>query len=596
MTDYSVGTTLINVLQANTNPINPAKQGLVFAGRTLDSDNVLSLPLNGNPMPNLYVPFMLQAYKDGLSALVALQQMGFNYVLGTNFTQTIIAPDSVVTNVTTGLCTMNWNSTTVGLQYLIGNSPIGTVTQGSSSGTIVSVYIYNSNTYMVVSPTTGAFNASTITVSVELDTPFPDPNVSDEVCVAAFWFYEQYKYSPVFTTSPNLWISVYITGRDLSISPTATSIVLGIPTDSDVQPDGSYNLTYQIDADNLGLLPTTALGNSIATQNAHTALYNGYTLTSTTCIINVINPTGAFDHTNSLSLVLDITQNGYKYLGDNQINAYGIGYNIHNLTGLQITHADFYNGIFNLQSADAVQSNKFNAKGYYSYVSESTNAIPLNQIIAPDVDYFVFGVKTDVPTLLQYPCNPMMLTMGLMFINLNNDYPYQETSGKTTVLGITASSNISSYPSNSNLNQLCSQGATAIGINGNNQCYIYRNVCTLQTLKGLVDNEYRYMSLQQKLTWLDINLYETAETTSIDDNGTRKNNNPELISTMTSNLLSVLTIGYNNGKGILGNTNNSVNVTLSTTDITKLAIFVTTTIVSANSGNIIQVTVTSFTI
>ena len=172
------------------------------------------------------------------------------------------------------------------------------------------------------------------------------------------------------------------------------------------------------------------------------------------------------------------------------------------------------------------------------------------QLTTPNVVYFKATAKLDVPTVLQYPANPMMVTMCSMYNDLNNQFPYLATNGTNAVLALTASSNQSSYPKQSSLNQLTGQGWTALGINATPQCYIFRNVCTLQSISGITDNEYRFEDVQLKTRWLDRNLYTVAEATAIDPaTGMRYNNNPELITNMQKNLEAVLASAYNNGNG-----------------------------------------------
>jgi hypothetical protein len=597
--DLSTGSKVTNTFQENTNPVDDNKTGLVFAGRKLPANNVLVMPQSNIPMPNLYVPFKLESYKDGLSALIELGKMGFNYVLGNTFDAIFENPNTVTINNSTGITTLVWNDPRMGIDALVGKTPVGTVTQSSASGTIVSVYIKGDKSFLDLSPSVGspAFTTSAnIEIVAELPSLYPDPYKSDEVCIAAFSFYEQYKFSPIFDTSPSLWLSVYITGIDNSISPSNTPIDLVAPSTVTLQPDGSFNLTYPNTAHQLGRLPTTYLGNTIVTQatSGATGTYNGYSYNSTDIVINVINVTGAFVLADAISIVLDITQNGGALTGKNEISCVGMGYNVSNIAQLKTDHADFDNVVTGFQSPDASEFNKFNLQGYYSYVAPSMNYKPLSQLTTPNVTYYKATAKLDIPTSLQYPCNAMMLTMASMFNDLNNEVPYNATNGETALLWCTASTNQATLPNKDALNQLANQGWSSIGITSNYQWYIFRNQCTLQSISGIVDNEYRFQELQQKVRWLDKNAYLTAEATVILPNGMRSNNNPGLLSDMSTNMKTLLSIGTTIGGGMLGSTNNSVVIGQATP--TRLKITLTTTIISANSGNDINITIKPFTI
>jgi hypothetical protein len=602
--DFNVSTTVQTIFVQPVNPTNPAKSGLVFASRTLNSNNQLISPLSNNTPTSLFVPFELPAFTTGTQALAYLKQLGFQYTLGTGFDTSFIPPDTVEINSVSGLTTLIWNDPLMGIQFLVGQNPVGTAVQNTSTanGSIIDAYIASNQSFLVISPTTGSADFDTtndIVITANLTNDKPDPTSSDEICVFAYAFYNQYGKSPIFNTSPNLWCSVYVKGHVNSITATNTATPLVAPTSAVVQPDGSVNLTYPIIADQLGLLPSVYLGNSTITQDTSTAkgVLNGYTLTSTTCVINVIDVVGTFDDTNICSVVLDNTQTGFNYLGENQISTYGLCYQISNLTTLTGTHSDFYSNIVALQAPSASETNKFNVQGYYSYVAPSINAIPLNALTTPNNTYFVANAKLDVPTAVQYPANNAMVVAVSMFDDLNNEYPYYGTNGKNYTVNLTASANKASYPNNASLNQLTNQGWKAFGVNGADQVYIYRNVCTLQNVNGIVDNSFRFEDIQLKTRYLNSNFYTIAEITVIDPiTQQRLNNNPELITNMQNNLSVFLNNAYDNGRGIVGNTKNSVTVTLNPVDVSRLAIRITTTIVPANSGSDIETYVYGYTI
>lgn len=602
--DFNVGTTVQTVFVQPVNPTNPFKSGLVFASRTLNTNNQLIPPLSNNTPTSLFVPFEIPAFTTGTQALAYLKQLGFQYTLGTGFNTTFIQPDTIKVDSVSGLTTLIWNDPLMGIQDLVGQNPVGTAVQDTSdaNGSILDAYIIDNQSFLIISLTTGSDDFDTtndIVITANLTNGKPDPTSSDEVCVFAYAFYNQYGKSTIFNTSPNLWCSVYVKGHVNSITATNTAIPLVAPTSVVIQPNGSVNLRYPITANQLGLLPSVYFGNSTITQatSSATGVLNGYTLTTTTCVINVIDVVGTFNTTNTCSAVLDNTQNGFNYLGENQISTYGLCYQISNLTTLTGTHNDFYSNIVALQAPSASETNKFNVQGYYSYVAKSINAVPLNALTVPNNTYFVANAKLDVPTAVQYPANNAMVVAVSMFDDLNNEYPYYGTNGKNYTVNLTASANVASYPTNASLNQLTNQGWKTYGVNGAGQVYIYRNVCTLQSVNGIADNSFRFQDIQLKTRYLNTNFYTIAETTVIDPlTQLRLNNNPELITNMQNNISVFLNNAYDKGKGIVGNTKNSVTVTLNLIDTSKLAIRITTTIVPANSGSDIVTYVYGYTI
>jgi hypothetical protein len=909
-TNFGTGTTIRNVFEANINPVDPAKQALVFASRKLNENNQIIPPIGAETMPSLYIPFRLEAYKSPGEALSKLRAMGFQFTQGLSFDETYPKPDIVNTDPTSGLVTLIWNSASIGLQGLLGLNPVGSVTQVNSllvsTGTIRSINVIGNQTFLSLTPVTGSPTFTTnaeITIDALLASQAPDPATSDMVTLAAYWFYNQYATAAKFTTSANLWISVTVDGRDTSISPTDTPITLVAPNAVNAPGDGSLNLTYDITAHQLGLLPTAYLGQTSVTQEINlptdstaiiyfangkyikgggsnnglsystdgtnwtatnitsgsyksihwngsvyvaagssnnglhysvngitwtassvttgsytkvyyantkwvaassaglhyssdgitwtlctggttenfadlvygngsaggvwvavtadddawkstdgitfsalsvsatgfesanfgngifqlgcigtgiiystdgtnfenssllslsvfsivyysdlslwfaatsagiysspngitwtvtsqstgsfngfakngdtiiaystagikystdngatwtastgagasgtvlTAIYNnglflagkstgllqsddgvewitgsttvegtynGYFLTSTTCVINVVSVTGGtFNTTNDVVIVLDSSQNGGVLTFDEQISCYATLSNIKDVETLTTTYSDFYSLITDLQDPLEASHNKFNPQGYYGYSPVQLNENPVAALTTPDVTYFKASARLDMPTLYQYPNLPVTHVMATLFQNMNNETPYNDTSGTGSVLNIAASTNKSTLPSTDTLNQLAFQGWTAIGGLPTGQMYAYRDLCTLQTLQGVEDTEFRSQPVQLKTRWLDENLYRVAEATSRDPDGMRKNNNPELIATMKSNLNRVLSAG--NTAGMLGATQNSVSVTVNPSQPGRLLIAVTTTIVPTNSGNDITV-------
>lgn len=587
--DLGVGSTLSNVFLPNNNPVDVAKQGCIFTTRTLNNNNQIIVPENGLPVPYLYKPIQLPVFTDGVSALEYLGPLGYQYTLGLTYDDDLPAPDIVTSNPVTGIVTLTWNTAALGLQQLISVAPSGAVTQTNtgivSTGTIRGIRVEGNQSFIDITLVSGsaAFTTlNTITLNATVSQPVPNPATSDRACIVTWAFYNQYADSAQFATSPTLWISVGIQGRDASISPTATPIVLGIPDAVDVLPDTSVNLSYAIDADNLGLLPPTFLGNTVVTQNTETAIFNGYILTPTECIINVLNPSGAFNDTDSVSVVLDVSQNGGVLSGEAEINSWGLDRVVLDETELTTTYGDFYDLIQSFQSPDTVQQNKFNVKGYYGYAPTYLNQNPISAIVCPDSDAFVDVVRLDIPTALQFPNDAGANMAAVMFNSINNDIPYFETSGRTALINLTGSTNQNTIPSIAILNQLAVQGCTALGVNTDGTIYIYRNQTTLQTNGGQPDNEVRFMSYQQKVTWVDQNIYLAGEASVILPNGQRRNNDPETIKNCETNMLKVLADGVT--LKMLGTTNNSVVVTIDPDDVTKLKAVVTTSIISGNSG------------
>lgn len=590
MTNFATGNTLQNVFLPPAGTQNTSKTGLVFARRTLSPTYQIIPPLTGQQMSSPYIPFKLSALKNGLSALSELKKLGFNYVSGTSFTEIVTAPDDIVVDVVTGLVALTWNSVTTGLENLASANPTGSVTQAVSlaSATIKNVTVVGNTTVMTVIMVNASPDFDTVndlTINVTLPFNAPDPKLSDEVCVFAFWFYQKYASSPTYTSSPDLWISTLIDGINTSISPQSTPISLVAPTTATLLADGSYNLTYALTAANLGLLPTAFFGSTVVTQGTETGTYNGYVIRGSTVTINVTNPSGAFDDSTVVSVALDVARNGGTLLVNTEIATVGMCFPVPNATVLNANHSDFTGLIASLRAPAQAKNNKFNVIGYYGYVPEFIGQYPLSYYTQPDTLAYCMTIKLDIPTIFQYPCNNVMIIAQSMFTDLNNDVStgFQADVGEVALLNVTVSSNKASWGSESDYNLLVEQGCTPVAITEASLPYWFQRVTTYQTQSGNIDLEFRYMSLQLKVRWLDKNIEIANRRATIDSTtGQRRNNNPGTKSAVEVGGKLVLQNGAD--LGICGTIGNNVTVSLQTTDVTRILETVTTSIVPQNNG------------
>jgi len=168
-----------------------------------------------------------------------------------------------------------------------------------------------------------------------------------------------------------------------------------------------------------------------------------------------------------------------------------------------------------------------------------------------------------------------------MFMDLSNEDPYYDDSGKSILMNQQASTNLATYPKIEAANQLTGQGWTVFMPSNTGLRYVFRNVNCMQTNGGVEDGEYRYQSVQLKVRWLDKNIVQVGDATCVRPDGSRDNNNPELVLRLNANLQNVLTVGEDNG--MLGD-GGTIEVSLSETDVTRFDVTVTTSVVSTNSG------------
>lgn len=606
MRNYSTGTTADVTLLAPTNPQDAAKSGLAFCKRTLGTNNQIILPVGGTPMPNLFVPFRLASYTTPLEAVADLVKMGYKYVPGLSRTETLPAPDTILINNSTGVTSLVWNSASIGLQgYASAAKVTGSIIQNVTPGdkptaTLLSVTVQDgiSTLSCVLIDASPAFNTTaSVTLNVVIDTIVPDKDSSDNVVCAVYDYFNQYATSPTYATSPDLWLSV-IPAANTDINASATPISLVAPTSVASVGGGEYNLTYPVTANNLGLLPTTYFGNTTVTQGANTATYQGYQIIGSNVIINVTGATAAIT-TAALTVTLDFSQSAFSYLGNEEISSFALGFaNVPNETYLRNTFPSFVAGIAALQSPQVTKNRKYRVKGYYGFAFQTIGQYQTIALKCPDNDTYKASIVFDVSTKFQVSTTGYGAAMMSMFMDLNSEYPYYSTSGVGSIINIPASENSASWVKDDVINYATGMGWTVFAPSkSNNLHYVYRNVCTLQTLSSQEDDEYRYMEFQLKLRYYVKNSVEIAETTCTNPDGTRKNNDPGLISTLKTNLetLQATLQGKRpNTNPILG-ADCSVTVTLNPNDVTKTLISEYVSIISGNSGNEIKVYVSPYT-
>jgi len=636
MRNYSTGTTADVTLLAPTNPPDAAKSGLAFCKRTLGVNNRIILPVGGTPMPNLYVPFRLASYTTPLEAVSELVKMGYKYVSGLSNTESLPAPDTILIDNSTGVTSLVWNSASIGLQgYANASKVTGSIIQNVTPGAkptaaLLSVTVKDGISTLSCILVNGSpvFNTtSSITLNAVIDTVTPDKRYSDNVVCATYDYFNQYTTSPKYLTSPDLWLSV-VPASNADICPSSTAINLVAPTavnpvgtPNPTQPQAwelgiedaselgvntilqdaagaEYNLTYPVTADNLGLLPTTYLGNTIVTQGTATATYQGYQIVGSNVIINVSNPSGVFNASTPVTIALDFSKSGFSYLDNEEISSYALGFaNIPNQDEL-LKYPAFVAGIAALQSPRVTKNRKYRVKGYYGFAFQSLGQYQTIALKCPDNDTYKASIVFDVSTKFQVSTTGYGAAMMSMFMDLNSEYPYYSTSGVGSIINIPASQNPASWVNSDVINYATGMGWTVFAPSkANNLHYVYRNVCTLQTLSSREDAEYRYMEFQLKLRYYVKNSVEIAETTCTNPDGTRKNNDPGLISTLKTNLetLQATLQGKRpNTNPILG-ADCSVTVTLNPNDVTKTLISEYVSIISGNSGNEIKVYVSPYT-
>ena len=235
-----------------------------------------------------------------------------------------------------------------------------------------------------------------------------------------------------------------------------------------------------------------------------------------------------------------------------------------------------------MQDPEQTKNNKFVVQGSIGLAFTSKNQYPIASIVAPDTTSYLYGMVEIPCGAFDFPITGGCVAVANMYLNLNNDVPYYNTSGSGIIMNMAIPNDPTALD---NADQITGQGLTLFVPNGTGLAYPYNNVNCLQTNAGLVDLEYRFQSAMQKVRWLDRNEVLLSEATLRNPDGTRKNNNPETITVLQSNLMSLLTIASTDPLSMFGKSNNSVVVIIDPVSVTKLITTINSSIVPANNGN-----------
>lgn len=538
MTNFVPYLNINTQLQPSIGAGSTSKTVLIFGQRK--TQGKLYLSKAGYSQPNLYVPFLLPSFKDGLSALQYLSNYGIKYQLGYNFSLSFVAPDTVT--VVNGNTVLGWNTQPYGFNKLIGFNTSGTLAQDEINGQILSAYVSNNISYIQVIGIVNYVKASNSGENLILtgvnNVSYPDPDNSDPIALEVWNFYQSalFAYSSA-NGSPQAIISI-TSDRDTSISPNNLPITLTVPSAVVVNADTSVTLKYEYTTANkdtvlanFGYLPTTAFGNSSVTQatsNA-TGVFGGYEIyaNSTGGIINVLitNVTGTFDTTagHTLSFILDNTYNGFNFIGTTDIYAAVLQQPISTINDITLTHADFYNGIGLLNQANQVLNNHYGTYGIAgNVVSPASNA---QNLPAPNNSNYILATYPYVQKFGDIPFDNTSNTVGsgrlastIAYFLANGDAPYPALMLSTVgnCLPVSSIANLTAYSAieGGNGNIAITRGWLPIGVNSSNLPYFIQSNTTMITIPNtqVPDVEFRYTHVWDCVKWLKFNVAQLWNT------------------------------------------------------------------------------------
>lgn len=620
-------TSFVPFLNINTNLVpslatgGASKTVLLFGQRK--TSGALSFAKAGYSQPNLYEPFLLPSFSDGLSALQYLANYGIKYKLGYNFNLSFTAPDTVT--LVNGNTVLGWTVQPSGFDKLLGFNLAGTLSQSSVNGTILNAYINNNISYMTiignVAYVTAGNSGENMTLAGVNNVGYPDPNQSDPIALMVWNFYQSALFA--YTSplgSPQALISI-TSDRDNSISPNNTAFNLIQPTSVVVNADTTVTLNYVYTSvtqstvlANFGYLPTTEIGNSVLTQETSnaTGVYDGYKIYATndggTIAITVKNVTGTFDTTSGhdIAVVLDNTYNGFNLIGNTDIHSAVLQKTISLSSDVTSTYVDFYNGINLLNQANQVLNNHFGTYGIAgNIISPASNAQNLpalnnkNYIFATYPYVQKFG---DIPfdnTAGNVGGGRLAATIAYFLANGDAPYPALMLANIGNTVPVSSVANLTTYSTNQNgtADIAINRGWLPIGVNSSNLPYFAQSNTSMITLPNtdVPDKEFKYTHIWDCVRWLKINTTQLwNQIKQLPNNKGANFISPQFIKQFRAGLVSILYQGQ--ALGVVKNVdlyNQLVTVTQNKDNPNQVDVNIPSQIIAQLNGANITITVFS---
>jgi len=546
----NVGTTLTPSATAGVT----SKQVLLFGQRNTKGKLIQSK--NGYPQPNYYVPFLLPSFSDGASALNYLKNYGIQSKMGIDFTLNLPAP--TVVSQANNITTMIWATVPAGFSSLVGFNLSGTISQGDVSGTIYQATITDGvatlSVYKYVAFKAVTEASSSMVITGINNISYPDPEASDPIALMVWDFYQTAlsAYSSPYG-APSAYISI-LSDRDSSISPNPQAIELTKPKDVVVNLDGSVTLVYDVLDDNLGYLPTTALGDSVVTQGSVSATYNGFTIVNGLVNINLIDTTGAFTTADDVSVILDNSVDYAGYL--KYVNLYAMvqQFPVTKLEDITVKYSDFYTLCTLLNQDNQVLNNHYLTYG----IAGNVSMLP-NQAATLPAPNSQFNILVSYPYIAQFGDIPYenssnnvaggRVSCAVAYMLANGDAPFPPLMTATIgQLPVSSLSDTISYQETPNgTGDICvSRGWLPLAPNQSKViCFLQSNTSLITNpTTGVPDIEFRYTHIWDCMRWIKQQV-GTLWGTSISIPGNKGSAlmDPTLVSNFKGGVISILVQG-----------------------------------------------------
>lgn len=394
-----------------------SKNVLLVGHRQINTGgNYLPLvPAQGYPRLTAYQEYYIPGQSTVQAYLSYMKNLGFALAYGESNTLSFPAPTSATVSGST--VTLVWSSAPLGYELLVGANIATTLTQATSAATGTVQSVSSTSYSIVLGNITGTFNTTNvITVStINNNLLAPDPSRTDEIVMMVYRYAQAQVLnipSPIATSAPNLYIA-YLNEADNGLGTGIPYVDVGFgPVDDDIPvvdpasvavlANGNTALYFTTIPTNFGLIPSAPLGSTTVTQatSAATGVIVGYIngLVPGGIGLELTDVTGTFNATNTLTVVLDVTQTVFELL-TTQINYVASPYPVTQQSDItNPTFAPFYEFLTFGNANTSVNNGQF----YVFGVVGNTTTLATEVDTLPVFDPGTFGAQYIIGAYTSY--------------------------------------------------------------------------------------------------------------------------------------------------------------------------------------------------
>lgn len=509
------------ISQAGTLP-NPIASNLIIGHRKAITGSLQPLkPKPGFSTVNFYKPFLMPQLANGDEAMGYMESLGFTVNYGIANSLTLPEPEAIIIN-SDGTTTLQWNTFEPnGFQTLIGIALQGTVTQDTASGTLVTASVVGTTTFtynLILKDVDGSFSTSSsqnvVVSAINYSINRPDPSRTEEICMNVYYAFSEVQNLDS-TQQPIVYLSV-LSDRDTTYAPNSASLTLAAP-DEVVVSGSTVQLLWDSIPNNWAYVPQGTLGNTTLTQTTSAA--------TGVVVQQVINPIaggvgiqlndvdGTFNTTNTITMVLDATQNLFEFVGNIPLSGVVDCYEFGTGGVLTTNNQTFITNINTLNGQYEVENGKFYVAGYSANLSiprTLKNTLPLinNQFIQPI--YLPYS-----PKIGDVPQSASMIAAAYSMPLANNPAPFNPLNGYTfSSIWVTAdTSQWLSKGVTKDSETVLDLGWNPLCINQQQQAYIVRAITSLVTIPGtpIPDEEFFPATTWQSIGYVKLSIYQATQ-------------------------------------------------------------------------------------